>query len=68
MDLVYIFPLDIFHLLEVVTDWAVTGPSTHPVKIPQLFYETVWNTVPFNDPSLWPEDGSQPFVWSYGDP
>ncbi|KAI2777787.1 hypothetical protein F4815DRAFT_279302 [Daldinia loculata] len=42
-------------------------PSTHPVKIPQLFYEIVWDTTPFNDKSEWPEDGSQPFVWSYGD-
>jgi len=43
-------------------------PSTHPVKIPQLFYEVVWDTTKFNDKSLWPTDGSQPFVWSYGDP
>ncbi|KAI9703548.1 MAG: hypothetical protein M1820_005852 [Bogoriella megaspora] len=43
-------------------------PSTHPVKIPQLFYEVIWDTTPFNDKSLWPTDGSQPFVWSYGDP
>ncbi|RFU27081.1 hypothetical protein B7463_g9245, partial [Scytalidium lignicola] len=43
-------------------------PSTHPVKIPQVFYEVVWDTTQFNDPSLWPTDGSQPFVWSYGDP
>ncbi|OCL11758.1 hypothetical protein AOQ84DRAFT_361240 [Glonium stellatum] len=43
-------------------------PSTHPVKLPQLFYEVVWDTRPFNDKSLWPTDGSQPFVWSYGDP
>ncbi|KAL2147653.1 hypothetical protein VTI28DRAFT_8107 [Corynascus sepedonium] len=42
-------------------------PSTHPVKIPQLFYEVIWDTRQFNDRSLWPEDGSQPFVWSYGD-
>ncbi|KAI2617885.1 hypothetical protein GGR54DRAFT_202254 [Hypoxylon sp. NC1633] len=42
-------------------------PSTHPVKIPQLFYEIIWDTTPFNDKSIWPEDGSQPFVWSYGD-
>ncbi|KAF4617951.1 hypothetical protein G7Y89_g15031 [Cudoniella acicularis] len=42
-------------------------PSTHPVKIPQLFYETIWDTRKFNDKSLWPADGSQPFVWSYGD-
>jgi hypothetical protein len=42
-------------------------PATHPVKIPQLFYETIWDTTGFNDKSLWPEDGSQPFVWSFGD-
>ncbi|KAK3689239.1 hypothetical protein B0T22DRAFT_513432 [Podospora appendiculata] len=42
-------------------------PSTHPVKIPQLFYETIFDTRKFNDKALWPEDGSQPFVWAYGD-
>ncbi|TVY84150.1 hypothetical protein LSUE1_G001653 [Lachnellula suecica] len=42
-------------------------PSTHPVPIPQLFFEVVWDTTGFNDKSLWPTDGSQPFVWSYGD-
>ena len=42
-------------------------PSTHPVRIPQVFYEVLWDTRRFNDRSLWPEDGSQPFVWSYGD-
>ena len=29
--------------------------------------ETVWDTRPFNDKNLWPEDGSQPFLWSTGD-
>ncbi|RDL36912.1 Uncharacterized protein BP5553_06264 [Venustampulla echinocandica] len=43
-------------------------PSTHPAQVPQLFYETVWDTRKFNDKSLWPTDGSQPFVWSNGDP
>ncbi|OAK98463.1 hypothetical protein IQ06DRAFT_357570 [Phaeosphaeriaceae sp. SRC1lsM3a] len=42
-------------------------PSTHPVRIPQLMYEVVWDTTPFNDKSLWPADGSQPFYFSYGD-
>ncbi len=42
-------------------------PATHPVKIPQVFFETVFDTKAFNDKSLWPEDGSQPFVWSFGD-
>ncbi|KAJ8120744.1 hypothetical protein O1611_g10285 [Lasiodiplodia mahajangana] len=30
-------------------------------------YEVMWDTTSFNDPDLWPEDGSQPFVWSTGD-
>jgi hypothetical protein len=43
-------------------------PSTHPVRVPLLFMEIVWDTRPFNDPALWPEDGSQPLVFSMGDP
>ena len=35
--------------------------------MPQVAYETMWDTTQFNDKSLWPEDGSQPFVWSYDD-
>ncbi|KAL1876174.1 hypothetical protein VTK73DRAFT_9612 [Phialemonium thermophilum] len=42
-------------------------PATHPVKIPQVMYEVMWDTRPFNSKELWPEDGSQPFVWSNGD-
>ncbi|KAK3315584.1 hypothetical protein B0H66DRAFT_628768, partial [Apodospora peruviana] len=42
-------------------------PSSHPVRMPQLALETMWNTTQFNDKSMWPADGSQPFVWSYGD-
>ncbi|KAK4111073.1 hypothetical protein N656DRAFT_712378 [Canariomyces notabilis] len=44
-----------------------TCPKTHPVRLPQLMYEVMWDTTPFNDKDLWPEDGSQPFVWSTGD-
>ncbi|KAK7697319.1 hypothetical protein SLS64_013667 [Diaporthe eres] len=44
-----------------------TCPSSHPVRIPQVMYEVMWDTRPFNDKNLWPEDGSQPFVWSTGD-
>jgi hypothetical protein len=43
-------------------------PSTHPVKIPQLMLEIVWDTRQFNNRAEWPEDGSQPFVLSTGDP
>lgn len=42
-------------------------PATHPVKIPQIVLEIRWDTRPFNSADLWPEDGSQPFVWSFGD-
>lgn len=42
-------------------------PATHPVRVPQLMYETIWDTRQFNDKELWPEDGSQPFVWSMDD-
>ncbi|KAH8901772.1 hypothetical protein GQ53DRAFT_815217 [Thozetella sp. PMI_491] len=47
-------------------DVGPTGscPSTHPVVIPQVMYEVVWDTRSFNKKELWPEDGSQPFVWS----
>ncbi|KAK3320445.1 hypothetical protein B0T19DRAFT_373737, partial [Cercophora scortea] len=40
-------------------------PATHPVRMPQLAYETLWDTAQFA--SMWPKDGSNPFVLSYGD-
>lgn len=43
-------------------------PASHPVKIPQLFFEVVWDTRAFNNKAEWPADGSQPFVFSMGDP
>ncbi|KAF5341623.1 hypothetical protein D9611_002161 [Ephemerocybe angulata] len=43
-------------------------PDTHPVRLPLLFMEIIWDTRPFNDKSLWPTDGTQPFVFSMGDP
>ncbi|KAH6880307.1 hypothetical protein BKA70DRAFT_190458 [Coprinopsis sp. MPI-PUGE-AT-0042] len=43
-----------------------TCPSTHPVRMPLLFFETAWDTRQFN--SQWPKDGSQPLVLSMGDP
>jgi hypothetical protein len=41
--------------------------ASHPVKLPQVMFEVMWDTTGFNDASLWPEDGSQPFVYSMGD-
>jgi len=43
-------------------------PSTHPIRIPQLMLEIVWDTTKFNNKADWPTDGSQPFVFSNGDP
>ncbi|RDL36599.1 uncharacterized protein BP5553_05951 [Venustampulla echinocandica] len=40
-------------------------PASHPVRMPQLAYETLWDTTQFNN--MWPSDGSNPFVLSYGD-
>lgn len=50
-------------------DVGPTGkcPDSHPVVIPQVMYEVMWDTRKFSDPELWPEDGSQPFVFSTGD-
>ncbi|KAH8638689.1 hypothetical protein IG631_06459 [Alternaria alternata] len=42
-------------------------PSTHPIRIPQILLETVWDTKQFNNKADWPTDGSQPFLWSSGD-
>jgi hypothetical protein len=42
-------------------------PASHPVRLPQLMYEVMWDTTVFNDKNLWPTDGSQPFVYSMGD-
>jgi len=42
-------------------------PATHPVKLPQLMVEIIWDISSFNDKSLWPKDGLQPFVLSMGD-
>ncbi len=55
------------HQSHVAYPSGSSCPSTHPVVIPQVFYETYWKTQVFNDKSLWPEDGSQPFIWSFGD-
>ncbi|KAK3345872.1 hypothetical protein B0T25DRAFT_483419 [Lasiosphaeria hispida] len=40
-------------------------PASHPVRMPQVAYETLWDTTQFD--KLWPADGSNPFVLSYGD-
>ncbi|KAK4185502.1 hypothetical protein QBC35DRAFT_465555 [Podospora australis] len=44
-------------------------PASHPVQIPMIVLETRWDTSEFSPENgyEWPEDGSQPFVWSFGD-
>jgi len=39
-------------------------PATHPVKLPQIMYELMWNTSTFMDKSIFPADGSNPFIYS----
>jgi hypothetical protein len=41
---------------------APACPSTHPVRVPQVTFETVWDTTKFN--SMW-TSGPNPYVWSF---
>lgn len=41
---------------------APACPATHPVRVPQVTFETVWDTTKFN--SLW-KSGDNPYVWSF---
>lgn len=38
-------------------------PSSHPVRMPQVAYETLWDTSKFA--SMWPSGTPNPFVLSY---
>ena len=40
-------------------------PASNPVRMPQVAYETLWDTAQFAN--MWPKDGSNPFVLSYDD-
>lgn len=40
-------------------------PASHPVRVAQVAYETLWDTTQFDN--MWPKDGSNPFVLSFGD-
>ncbi|KAI1267990.1 hypothetical protein F5Y18DRAFT_424300 [Xylariaceae sp. FL1019] len=42
---------------------AAACPASHPVRMPQVTYETVWDTTQFN--SMWPSGTPNPFVWSF---
>ncbi|KAF5318232.1 hypothetical protein D9611_014746 [Ephemerocybe angulata] len=57
------------HMANTVSDFgfneAGACPSSHPVRMPQVAYETLWDTAQFN--SMWPSGGANPFVMSYDD-
>ncbi|CAI4214957.1 unnamed protein product [Parascedosporium putredinis] len=40
-------------------------PASHPVRVPQVAYETLWDTTQFN--GLWNTGDPNPFTLSYGD-
>ena len=60
------YPVEGPHVFDAIGT-AAECPCSHPIKIPQVMLEVIWDTTGFNDPELWPEDGSQPFVLSTGD-
>ncbi|KAI1487419.1 hypothetical protein F5X96DRAFT_149321 [Biscogniauxia mediterranea] len=39
-------------------------PSTHPVKLPQIMYELMWNVTEFTNLPDFPTDGSNPYIYS----
>lgn len=38
-------------------------PTSHPVRVPQVTFETTWDTSKFN--SMWTSGAPNPFVWSF---
>ncbi|KAF9741309.1 hypothetical protein PMIN03_003467 [Paraphaeosphaeria minitans] len=42
---------------------APACPSSHPIRVPQVTYETTWDTTKFN--SLWKSGDPNPFMWSF---
>lgn len=55
------------HMYNTITQDGFTNapkcPESHPVRMPQVTYETVWDTTKFN--SLWPSGAPNPFIWSF---
>ncbi|KAK4210501.1 hypothetical protein QBC37DRAFT_292391 [Rhypophila decipiens] len=57
------------HMAYAAGGAALAGgacPASHPVRVPQVMYEIMWDTRPFNDAKYF-EGGKQPFVYSFGD-
>ncbi|KAI8957969.1 hypothetical protein F5Y11DRAFT_363210 [Daldinia sp. FL1419] len=55
------------HMYNTITRDGFTNapacPASHPIRMPQVTYETVWDTTKFN--SMWPSGTPNPFVWSF---
>jgi len=55
------------HMYNTITSDGFTNapkcPASHPVRMPQVAYETVWDTRKFN--SMWTSGTPNPFVWSF---
>ena len=55
------------HMYNTITYDGFTNappcPASHPVRMPQVTYETVWDTTKFN--SMWPSGTPNPYVWSF---
>ncbi|KAI0967904.1 hypothetical protein F4678DRAFT_482915 [Xylaria arbuscula] len=55
------------HVYNTITQDGFTNappcPASHPIRMPQVTYETVWDTTQFN--SMWPSGTPNPFVWSF---
>ncbi|KAK5653479.1 hypothetical protein OQA88_8965 [Cercophora sp. LCS_1] len=45
---------------------GISCPTSHPIRVPQVMYEIMLGTRPFNNPTYF-EGGKQPFVYSFGD-
>ncbi|KAK5655131.1 hypothetical protein OQA88_6030 [Cercophora sp. LCS_1] len=56
------------HMYNTVKEAFQNGgpcPSSHPVRVAQVAYETLWDTREFK--SIWPKDGRNPLVLSNSD-
>ncbi|KUJ07611.1 uncharacterized protein LY89DRAFT_725727 [Mollisia scopiformis] len=55
------------HMYNTITSdgFVAAGPcpSSHPVRMPQVTFETVWDTSKLN--SLWKTGDPNPYVWSF---
>ncbi|KAF2867442.1 hypothetical protein BDV95DRAFT_610834 [Massariosphaeria phaeospora] len=55
------------HMFNTINSNGFTNapacPASHPVRVPQVTYETTWDTTKFN--SMWKSGAPNPYVWSF---